>query len=55
MKIGQANGEFLAHIVEVVNGRRTLEWLRAKWTPEVNRDIALANLKHWHLTTHKGQ
>lgn len=46
---GQANGEFLAHLAEVIHRRQTLEWLRGKWSTEVNAEMARQNLKHWGL------
>lgn len=49
VKIGQANGEFLAHLAEVATRRQTLNWLRTKWTSEVNAKMAQDNLKHWGL------
>lgn len=47
--VGRANGEFLGHLAEVAQGRKSLEWLRTKWTPEVNPTMAKANIKHWGL------
>ena len=48
-KLGQANGEFLGHLVEVVQGRKDMAWLRTKYSDDVSREIVLANLKHWGL------
>lgn len=48
-KPGQANGEFLGHLVEVAQGRKDLNWLRTKCTPDTNPAFANANLKHWGL------
>lgn len=48
-KVGAATGEFLAHLVEVTQGRKSVEWLRTKWTADVSRDIALANIAFWRV------
>lgn len=46
-KVGAATGEFLGHLVEVTQGRKSLAWLRTKWTAGVSADIALANIALW--------
>ena len=48
-KPGQANGEFLGHLVEVVQGRKDMAWLRTKCSDDVSLPMVLANLKHWGL------
>jgi hypothetical protein len=48
-KVGAATGEFLGHLVEVAEGRKSLAWLRTKWTPDVSRKIAVANIALWGL------
>lgn len=49
LKVGQANGEFLANLAMVKEGRKSLEWLRTQWNGEINPDFAKANIKHWGL------
>lgn len=44
----KANGEFLAHLVEHLQGRITMQDLR-KRCPDVNPAIARDNLKFWGM------
>ena len=44
--IGKANGEFIAHLIEVREGRRDMAWLR-KTCPNVARQVARDNLTFW--------
>jgi alpha/beta superfamily hydrolase len=46
--IGKTNAEFLAHLVEVKDRRKTMDWLRSK-CPEVNPRFARDNIKFWGL------
>lgn len=47
-RIGKANAEFLAHLLEHKAGRITREQLR-KRCPDANPRIVQANLKFWGI------